>query len=487
MGDTSACEACTVTHCKDCKGNKDECVTCNTGYVVKDALKKECIPMETCGYGQTGTVTYNSATQKFDKSACKASAVKCEDPLQTEGTCTDCKDGYAGSVDWDYTKQEWNKEQCHPVACPLSTETAPACTKCPEFQTGTPVWDDLFNVWVGCIANDFGFSGPSASWAEGIEASASVSASYATVSASFATADFATVAAELNVASLSEPYEIETISAEMLHVANFQYDAVADEWVCDEGYAGVGCKQRLCPETVAFTSGTDGFTPSKSVGFFFTTDAGLGTSATFNNQHSYRQCGGRGTCDFETGLCQCFPGFTGVGCRRTTCPNGCSGHGVCINDNIANYAAAGGGNVPDKTHKDINTWGNLWTADKFQGCKCDGGRGGNDCSLRQCPRGDDPETQCADEQGNDIQYLACTGMLATTEQFFNLRFTDLLGNRYNTRAIVIRPHLDADGKVTAPTAANSKDISPPYMKAASVYRLLWNLSPTSQFPRLRSL
>merc|ERR1711975_43517 len=109
--------------------------------------------------------------------------------------------------------------------------------------------------------------------------------------------------------------------------------------------------------------------------FFFTTDAGLGTSATFNNQHSYRECGGRGTCDFETGLCQCFPGFTGVGCRRTTCPNGCSGHGVCINDNIANYAAAGGGNVPDKTHKDINTWGNLWSADKFQGCKCDGGWG----------------------------------------------------------------------------------------------------------------
>jgi hypothetical protein len=139
-----------------------------------------------------------------------------------------------------------------------------------------------------------------------------------------------------------------------------------------------------------------------------------------------------------------------------------------MNDDIANYhaASAGNGNLPDGDI-DINTWGNLWSSDKFQGCKCDGGWGGNDCSLRQCPRGDDPETQCADELGNDIQYLTCTGMQATTEQFFNLRFTDLLGNRYNSRAIVIHPHKDTDGKVTAPTAANSKDISPPYMKAAS--------------------
>merc|ERR1712025_903891 len=265
---------------------------------------------------------------------------KCEDETQTAGKCTDCKDGYAGSVDWDYTNQVWITTQCKAVDCPLTSEKSPACTKCPEFQTGAPIWDDLFNQWVGCVANDFGFSGPAASWASGVEASVSVSASYATVTASFAMADFATVAAELNVASLSVPYEIETISAEMLHIANNQYDAVQEKWVCDEGYAGVGCKQRLCPETVAFTSGTDGFTPSQSVGFFFTTDAGLGTSATFNNQHSYRECGGRGTCDFETGLCQCFPGFTGVGCRRTTCPNGCSGHGVCMNDLVGNYKLA---------------------------------------------------------------------------------------------------------------------------------------------------
>jgi len=248
---------------------------------------------------------------------------------------------------------------------------------------------------------------------------------------------------EVEVADLQlmEMFHVtETKTAETLHIANAQYDAIRDKWVCDEGFAGDACQERLCPETVAFTSGTDGGTPSLSHGVVWETDAGKGTSSTFNNQHSYRECGGRGTCDYETAICQCYPGFTGVGCRRTTCPNGCSGHGVCMNDNIANYAAAGGGNVPDATHKDINTWGNLWSADKFQGCKCDGGWGGNDCSLRQCPRGDDPETQCADNLGNDIQYIECTNLFAQHEAFFKLRFTDALGNRYNTRSIVLRAH-----------------------------------------------
>lgn len=131
-----------------------------------------------------------------------------------------------------------------------------------------------------------------------------------------------------------------------------------------------------------------------------------------------------------------------------------------MNDDISNYHAAGNANLP-ADDIDINTWGNLWATNKFQGCKCDGGWGGNDCSLRQCPRGDDPETQCADDLGNDIQYVECTNLFANKDHFFKLRFTDLLGNRYSTRAIVVRKH------TTTPTDANKAVEGPKYTKAAS--------------------
>jgi len=131
-----------------------------------------------------------------------------------------------------------------------------------------------------------------------------------------------------------------------------------------------------------------------------------------------------------------------------------------MNDDISNYHAAGNANLP-AGDVDINTWGNLWASDKFQGCNCDGGWGGNDCSLRQCPRGDDPETQCADDLGNDKQTISCTGVHAQQEHSFKLRFTDMLGNRYNTRAIVIRPHDPAVDETNAAT------VGPAYTRAAA--------------------
>ena len=57
---------------------------------------------------------------------------------------------------------------------------------------------------------------------------------------------------------------------------------------CDSGYRGVTCAQKECP------SGGDP----------------LG----FEGNASGRDCSGRGLCDYGSGSCACFPGFTGNAC-----------------------------------------------------------------------------------------------------------------------------------------------------------------------------
>lgn len=435
--DSSDCTACPA-NCEKCEDKANECKKCESAYDL-NTVTKVCKLNPGCLRGFVGRPTYDSSKDSHDTTegkGCTKSKEPCVDSSEQAGACTDCADGYIGSLGWDYSKatdtkagaadvkeadSPWNRQNCKKVTCPVSSEEE--CKTCPEFTDGKPEWDDLFNTWEGCISNDFGFSGPSASW------SGSVSA---------------------------DRHTIDVKSAEMLHIANGQYDVSKNQWVCDEGYAGVGCKQRLCPETIAFVSGTDTFTPSLSAGSSITSDVGSVSSSTFSNQHSYRECGGRGTCDFETGLCECFVGFTGVGCQRTTCPNRCSGHGVCVNDDVSNYHAAGGGNIPSG---DINveTWGNLWGLEKFQGCRCDGGWGGADCSLRQCPRGDDPETACNEDLGNDVQIVKCSNVPVDKEAYFKLRFTTQLGLRYNTRAIVVKKLPTNDVAGEAPFLQSSED------------------------------
>jgi hypothetical protein len=56
--------------------------------------------------------------------------------------------------------------------------------------------------------------------------------------------------------------------------------------------------------------------------------ADVPTSTT--TAHQPAECSSRGTCNRADGLCVCFKGFEGAACQRTTCPNSCSGHGVCV-------------------------------------------------------------------------------------------------------------------------------------------------------------
>lgn len=53
-----------------------------------------------------------------------------------------------------------------------------------------------------------------------------------------------------------------------------------------------------------------------------------GTALT-QTAHYYMECSNKGLCDRTTATCACFTGYEGHSCQRASCPNDCSGHGVC--------------------------------------------------------------------------------------------------------------------------------------------------------------
>lgn len=103
-----------------------------------------------------------------------------------------------------------------------------------------------------------------------------------------------------------------------------------------------------------------------------------------NTLHQMTQCSGRGACNQATGRCECFVGYNGEACQRTSCPNDCSGHGVCQDQR--RFAADA-----SKSYEDTAT-GILgpYDANKQMGCLCDLGFRGPDCSMIECPSGADP-------------------------------------------------------------------------------------------------
>lgn len=93
------------------------------------------------------------------------------------------------------------------------------------------------------------------------------------------------------------------------------------------------------------------------------------------------------------------------------CFNDCSGHGQCIS--LREAAIENDGYLFNRT-----TIYNQWDADIIQGCKCDMGWSGADCSEKSCEYGTDPRL---DSEPNEMVTLvcACTG---TCGGKFKLRY-----------------------------------------------------------------
>ncbi|GBG33027.1 Tenascin [Hondaea fermentalgiana] len=112
-----------------------------------------------------------------------------------------------------------------------------------------------------------------------------------------------------------------------------------------------------------------------------------------NDAHDIQaECSGRGLCDRNTGTCECFPGYEGKGCRRMSCPNDCSGHGRCKTLHEIAKLRSENTNWSPFTEFDYASvvYDSAWDAHKVQGCECDEGFKGADCSLVECPSGTDP-------------------------------------------------------------------------------------------------
>jgi hypothetical protein len=162
-----------------------------------------------------------------------------------------------------------------------------------------------------------------------------------------------------------------------------------DKCSCYQNWQGPDCSLRTCTYSLAWADTADGT----------------------NQAHYYAECSNKGVCDRKTGECKCFDGYEGKGCRRSTCPDGCSGHGTCeyIDELAVDYEDRRTGPGASKqsstwvplsnavTQSDNSQVNNgflyqLWDAQKIQGCKCDLGYSGPDCAGRVAPKGDDPLT-----------------------------------------------------------------------------------------------
>lgn len=197
-----------------------------------------------------------------------------------------------------------------------------------------------------------------------------------------------------------------------------RYDILPESTKRYAEWTGADCSRRTCPRSTSWTE----------VGDFH--DSGK----TFRCSHRVQvECSDQGVCDHATGLCECFPGFTGHACQRTACPDDCSGHGSCrSNRDFAYDFAVAKTNQLLQTHKStekfhtnyIATYDKAWDSNHLYGCLCDRGYRGPNCALVECPSSNDPlDDKCSKEEDYktvenfQVQKWAATGSLGWMEAY----------------------------------------------------------------------
>ena len=170
---------------------------------------------------------------------------------------------------------------------------------------------------------------------------------------------------------------------------------------CHYAWTGADCSLRTCPRGVSWGDK------------LWADDAA----------HKQRaECSDGGFCDRKSGECQCLSYYTGAACERSVCPNDCSGNGICITlSKIASDADSDADTFSEHTIVTDNGVGTMirasytknWDALKQQGCWCDYGFRGADCSLIECPSNSDPIVSdpwgSATKYGGRLEGRDCSG------------------------------------------------------------------------------
>eukprot|EP01029_Cantina_marsupialis_P031675 TRINITY_DN919_c0_g1_i1.p1 TRINITY_DN919_c0_g1~~TRINITY_DN919_c0_g1_i1.p1 ORF type:complete len:794 (+),score=144.49 TRINITY_DN919_c0_g1_i1:715-3096(+) len=135
---------------------------------------------------------------------------------------------------------------------------------------------------------------------------------------------------------------------------------------CFNGYIGADCSLIECPK------GSIWFPTSNEI-----------SSLTSNPHLEESYCSNMGICDFSKGTCTCETGFGKDNCSEMDCPSKCSTHGRCLSLKLQ----------PDAVESyEGYTYTNIWDSGMVRSCVCDDGWRGIDCSIPECPKGDDPYT-----------------------------------------------------------------------------------------------
>mmetsp|Transcript_24648 Transcript_24648/g.41665 ORF Transcript_24648/g.41665 Transcript_24648/m.41665 type:complete len:374 (+) Transcript_24648:109-1230(+) len=196
-----------------------------------------------------------------------------------------------------------------------------------------------------------------------------------------------------------------------------------DNWGVGEAHDTGDCSDRVCPYELAHAD-----------------------HPYAGTRRNYRECSGNGICDRTRGECECFDGFEGKTCQRTTCPNDCSGNGRCrFLSEMSEGATERDFGHPSYT-KSPPFWEYAGYDLKFlRGCHCDAEYIGADCSQRMCPFSRDAMDRKLNQLRDDninVQRISIThegDINLVNGKTFALVFRSRLNETYMTIPIVFTP------------------------------------------------